>query len=391
VILRGALVRVHRWIGIALGGLFALMGLTGSFNVYHRELDAWLNPAFYRAVSGEARLTLDELRAKVQAQHPHAEILNIALPVEGRPYWLWLRDEVLAQGAPGLQFQLAADPATGAIAGPRLAWGGVSFTSEALLRTMYRLHYELWAGPIGKTLVGLTGVFLFLTLVLGVSLAWPRRGAWRRVLTVKRGSRGVRALFDWHRAAGAWSAAVLAAVAFSGTYMVFPEYFHAAAKPFGTMDDLKAPVRPSGGAHAVTLEDAKRRANARYPDARVLFLAPARGEKGAIRVRLFRPGEANPFGRTFVWIDPANGAVLRAIDGRAPSAAARFFNAQFALHNGSIAGEWGRALVFAAGLLPLLLFVTGLSVWRAKRRAGRSRAMQPQAARGTVSMTCTVR
>lgn len=380
--MRRAIALAHRWTGLALGALFVVLGLTGSLNVYHRELDAWLNPAYYHAVPGVAALSVDGVREVVLRRHPRAAIVNIALPADGRPYWVWIRDEALARGASGLQFQLAVDPRSGAVVGPRLAWGAVSFTREAVVRTVYRLHYELWAGPAGKTAVGLAGLFLLLTTVLGVVLAWPRRGAWLRVLTVKSGASGVRALFDWHRAGGMWFTAVLAATAFSGTYMVFPAYFHAAAKPLGAVDDLRAEVRGSGGRHAISLQDAVQRANARFPDAHVRFVAPPRGPNGAIRVRLYRPGEANSFGRTFVWIDPADGRVLRAVDGRG-APAARFFNAQFPLHNGSIAGEAGRAVVFFAGLVPLLLFATGLCVWY-RKCAGQRRdrdARLPQEAR----------
>lgn len=384
---RGLVVRAHRWIGLALGALFALMGLTGSFNVYHRELDAWLNPAYYQASAGLPTVSVDEAVARVRARDPRLEVLNIALPTDGHPYWIWFRDERLAGGAPGRQFQMAVDPHTGATVGPRLAWGGVSLTREALARTVYRLHYELWAGPVGKTAVGLLGVFLFLSLGLGLALWWPRRGAWRQALVVKRSATGARAAFDWHRAGGAWFAAALATLAFSGTYMVFPEYFHAAARPLGAVDDLKAEVRAAGGRHVVTLEDAARLARTRFPDGEVRFISPARGATGAIRVRLFRPGEANEFGRTFIWLEPAGGAVLRAIDGRGPSAAARFFNAQFPLHNGSIAGPAGRALVFITGFMPFLLFVTGVIVWRAKRRAVRMHANgAPRSAKAMTSI-----
>jgi uncharacterized iron-regulated membrane protein len=365
--LRALLVPAHRWTGLALGALFALMGATGSFNVYHRELDAWLNPAYHRAEPGVAAVSVDAVRELVLRRHPRAKIINIALPKDGRPYWVWMRDDALAQGASGLQFQLAIDPRSGAVVGPRLAWGGVSFTREGVVRTMYRLHYELWAGPAGKTAVGFAGVFLMINIVLGIVLAWPRGGAWLRVLTVRSGARGLRALFDWHRGVGAWATVVLAASAFSGAYLVFPEYFHAAVKPIAAVDDLKLEVRASGGSSALTLAAAIERARGRFPDAQPLFVAPDRGPKDAIRVRLFRPGEANPFGRTFVWIDPSTGDVLRAIDGRGASAVARFFNAQFPLHNGLIAGPVGRAVVFVAGLTPLLLFATGLCIWFRKR------------------------
>ena len=36
--------RVHLWLGLSLGALFAVMGLTGSALVFYQEVDAWLHP-----------------------------------------------------------------------------------------------------------------------------------------------------------------------------------------------------------------------------------------------------------------------------------------------------------------------------------------------------------
>jgi uncharacterized iron-regulated membrane protein len=47
----------------------------------------------------------------------------------------------------------------------------------------------------------------------------------------------------------------------------------------------------------------------------------------------------------------------------------RYMNEQLWLHNGSIFGLLGRLLVFAAGFVPLILFVTSLQIWRWRRAA----------------------
>lgn len=35
--------RVHLWLGLSLGLLFVLLGLTGSALVFYPEMDGWLN------------------------------------------------------------------------------------------------------------------------------------------------------------------------------------------------------------------------------------------------------------------------------------------------------------------------------------------------------------
>ena len=36
---------LHLYLGLCLGAVFALLGLTGSFLVFYPEMDRWLNPA----------------------------------------------------------------------------------------------------------------------------------------------------------------------------------------------------------------------------------------------------------------------------------------------------------------------------------------------------------
>jgi len=46
---------------------------------------------------------------------------------------------------------------------------------------------------------------------------------------------------------------------------------------------------------------------------------------------------------------------------------------QFPLHNGEAFGLTGRIAVFVAGIIPALLYISGIFIWW-KKRKGRSRA-----------------
>ena len=60
-------VDVHLWLGLTLGVLGVLSGITGSILVYDHEIDAWLNPQRY-AVSG------------AQVARPYGEKTRISSP-----------------------------------------------------------------------------------------------------------------------------------------------------------------------------------------------------------------------------------------------------------------------------------------------------------------------
>jgi len=49
--------KVHLYLALTVGFLFAIIGLTGSLSVYHDELDGWLNP----------HLTIDQPQGSYQS------------------------------------------------------------------------------------------------------------------------------------------------------------------------------------------------------------------------------------------------------------------------------------------------------------------------------------
>lgn len=368
--MRKVAVRVHRWIGLALGLLFVLLGLTGSFNVFHREVDAWLNPQYWVASATTVEVTPSEALRLAREQHPEMEILSLGLPVEGRPYTVNFRDGALAGEKKSLQFQVAIDSATGAVSAPRVHWGGLSLSRSEFVRTLYRLHYELLAPPIGHTIVGLSGLFLIGLAVLGFTLWWPRNGNWRAALSIKRSSHVVRQMFDLHRTVGSTAAVVLLISGLSGSYIVFPNAFHTATSTFAKVQPFPRGVAVRTAGTGISPEAAIAIAEGRFDDAIAYSIAPPRDETAPYRLRLKRSDEVNPLGRTYVWVEPATGEVLRIYDWTGQQGMQRFYAWLFPLHNGSLFALPGRILVFLMGFAPLLLFSSGWMLWRQKRRAG---------------------
>lgn len=87
-----------------------------------------------------------------------------------------------------------------------------------------------------------------------------------------------------------------------------------------------------------------------------------------------QPGEANrrrP--RSKVWIDQYSGEVVAVEDPEKFTGGETFFNLMWPLHNGEAFGLPGRILWCLTGLVPLVLYITGLTVWLRKRRARKLR------------------
>ena len=81
------LVLAHRWLGLMLAGVLVIAGLTGAILAFDDELDAWLNPALFRATAGAA-LPVDQLIASVERHDPRVQVGRIGFPTPARGSFL---------------------------------------------------------------------------------------------------------------------------------------------------------------------------------------------------------------------------------------------------------------------------------------------------------------
>lgn len=361
--------RVHRWLGLSLGLVIALLGVTGSLLVFHRELDHFLlNRDLWRISGGAAGtpLTLAQLTERVRAQVPSGMSHGAdRAPFFGsRPTGYW--EEQAADGT--LRSMTAAlDPATGRIHG-RFAWGELPLDRRNFTSVVYRLHYQLLAGETGTIVVGVIGIASLALVGIGLYLWWPAPGRWRQRLTLKPGAPPVRRNYDLHNVAGSTSAVVLVIVALSGTYMCFPDQFRAALGSTATVTQVE-PLPPLGRLQPGSAETAEHAARHLLPEARYDSFSIG-GPGQPIRMAFRESGDPRrELGSTRIDADPATGRLLRLRRPTDDTAADLVMRWQFPLHNGEALGLPGRIIVFVAGLVPAILMWTGFQLWRARRKA----------------------
>lgn len=115
----------------------------------------------------------------------------------------------------------------------------------------------------------------------------------------------------------------------------------------------------------------------------VIMRLPIVGSEGVYDIGKRAPdevGDSWPYRR--VWIDQYSGEVLHLQDPHHGTAGDKFEEWQFPLHTGEAFGLPGRILVCIAGLVPIVLYITGFIRWRQKARAKRrshARATEAQA------------
>jgi uncharacterized iron-regulated membrane protein len=198
-----------------------------------------------------------------------------------------------------------------------------------------------------------------------------RRGGWR-VLRQK--------LWGWHRLTGVLAAAALLPIALTGAYLSWKTELREWADARFEMTLPPTAKTALASPPALDADAAWATARVQFPNA-VFVSVQLPGAKAAeYRFRLRQPGEVRElFGVTAVWVDARDGRIVYRYDALDAPLANRVFDSLFAIHSGEIAGSFGRWAVLAAGLSLPMLWVTGVWLWAAKRKARRGRRVEQEA------------
>lgn len=364
----------HRWLGLVVGAVWLLQALTGVALVFSRPLDdlalgASGRPADMAAVDAASRAIL--------SAYPGGRIVEY-LPSGGAPGQM----DVLVKPLRGVTQVVRIDAATGAVL-RRRDWAGAP-GGPTLVRTILLLHKQLWAGAVGKSLIGASGLVLAGNILAGLRLAWPRPGRWKAALTPGRERSAPMAALRWHRAVALWLAPLALVTALTGAGMAWSGALQAAfgaPPPRPPLSSVRSqgPLIPPSRAVAAAL--------ARYPDASLADIATPSKAAPWYLVRLRRPGEwRRVFGASLVYVDARTGAVLMARDAFSQPLAGRVIDSFYPLHTGEWAGWPGRVAMLCVGLWLASTTVLGLNLWRVRRSMRRPRpARTAQASPGSLS------
>ena len=374
--LRRTFVNIHLWLGITLGIIGALLGITGSVLVFDDAIDARFNPQRY-AVSGPqlALSYADYVQHAVQALEGRARPMGVQLPdADGGPVVINARPTT-----PGVQgfYRVYIDPPTGRVLDVAQA-GGV-------LGWIHQFHGSLMLRDYGgRAMVGIVGIAMLISALSGIYLWWPPRMQWPRALGIRP---GIGVLRNLHYCFGFYGSLVLVLLSFTGIYIAFPDAGRAIAGVFGPVsaplprpapqlqaraEQKSAAQRPQTEERSpiITPDQAVAAARELRPDSTVVSIGLPNGPKGNYRITMREPGDPlqNEGGSTAILINPHSGEIQRHIDPSTRTAGDDFLAWLRPLHTGEALGIGGRVVVCIVGLLPPLLVITGTLMWLRQRR-----------------------
>lgn len=367
---------VHLYLGLFVGALLVVFGLTGSILVFWQEIDEWLNPALLTVVipagslDGELgyRPLGEILAAAEQAAPPGSRVTQIYGPghSEGvmavyveQPSKAWAR--------------IFVDPYRARVTGMR-GYGANEWVPSAFMDVVFALHYALFMGEFGVTAVGIAAGLLILSLLTGIVVWWPRASQWRQAFVIRRPMTPFRFLFDLHKTVSLYPCLVLGAVLLSGIDMNLNGPYVWMVQVFSpaTRGPAQAPTSaPVSGLASIGAERAVAIAAGPYPDGVLSSVAMPDGEAGVYVVgRRSVPGLSAFWSERQVTVEQYHGAILEVRDPTTRrSAGETFLDWQWPLHSGQAFGWTGRVLVFLSGLACPIIYGTGVLMWWRKRKS----------------------
>lgn len=363
----------HRWAGLIAGAVLVVAGLSGSFLAFYTQIDRALNPDWVTTAGGGQPWPMQRILQAARPAMPGRFLHSVFPPADARDvHHVWFTPSATDQDR---MWEVLVDPYSGRLLGSREAVPTMRFTRRDIANTVYTLHFQLFMGEAGSTIVGFAGIFLLVSGLSGIVLWWPRGRQWRTGLRIKRGSHGIRLHFDLHRAVAIYSVAALGVAAVTGVTLSFPSYVKPLVGAFSPITEQPAIALPASNEGAIDADLAMTEAIARVPAGRVscLWLPGASGPAWRVTLREAE-GVAWAGGRADVWLHPAGGSVLAQRRYGDASAGETFLAWQLPLHGGSAFGMPGQLLICLLGFVPSLLAVTGSVIWWRKRRGRQFRA-----------------
>lgn len=321
--------------------------VTGSILVFKPELDQLLLPerASLQHFVGE-RQNLDELYQLVQTRFDNHHIGTWELFDDHRQ-----ADRVyLIKNGTAQWSTIYLDPYKGKVLSDPVA------LDHYLTDWLVELHYTLLLGVFG-TVAGL--IFSVILLFLGISGIVLHRKFWRKLFTLRWDKSLLAGFSDLHKMVGIWASPALLILAFTGGY------WNAAEVLEESTHDHEQVSPPEAIAQHISLVELKLDAQIRVDGLTVTYIVMPY-EQGKYISFYGKVPSGNPFNSDYangVSYSAKTGEKVYQWDVRTSAVLPTFIDSFRTLHFGTFGGLASRIVWAIAGMMPLILSVTGVYLW----------------------------
>ncbi|MCW5312708.1 PepSY domain-containing protein [Nostoc sp. KVJ3] len=347
---------LHRYLGLAMGFVLIIVGLTGSVLVFQKEINDFLVAQQFGYISPQqVPLSLESVVNTVKAVYDSSgndlKLNKLYVPSEPDEPIMFAFTVPNDKG-----MDVFVNPYTGAIMGER--------SDTTLILLLYQLHYALMAGDIGMTIVGIIAFMLMVLNITGIIL-WP---GWRKLIAgfkIKWNAHRKRVNFDIHKVTGMIAVVFLTLTAFTGFCWNFYNFTEPIIYGVTFTKQQAEPVSvPQPGQIPLRLTEQLKIADAALPGAIVRSISLPSKPEDTLIIQFKLPQESAERGQSYVYLDQYTGKVLRVDNALKMPLGDRILNSFTPLHYGTFGGLFSRIFYVFVGLSPLILFITGFVMYR---------------------------
>jgi sulfite reductase (NADPH) flavoprotein alpha-component len=386
--------QTHWLLGITLGIVLSVVGVTGAMLSFEHEILHLLNPGMSITPQPQPLLTPAELAARVKATAPDRTILSVTVasdPTEPAKVQLAPRP-----GEGGRGETRVLNPFTGEqLAGPP--------AGQAFFRLTMQIHRWLAGGAfgaqdIGKQIVALSTVACLIFCVTGLYLRWPRKPLdWRAWLALDLRRKGRALLWHLHIVVGTWVLVPYIVMSLTGLTWSYEWWRNAltdlAGAPRPQQMQMGGPGgQPAGGRQggggagpSIDLDAAwgAFRGQVKEFEVATVRLPDRPGRPVQVQYRDIDPPHERA-GNTLT-LDPATWAVTGHRRYADLPLGQRLVASFFPLHSGSYFGTVGLIVFMLSSLAMPFFAVTGWIFYLARRKRKKAKAEAEAAATGSVA------
>ncbi len=357
-------VTLHRYAALAVGIFWLLQALSGLILVFRWELDD-------AAVAGASHAV------EIASIERRIDALEIENPG-------WAASSLWTSATDSNRFDIAlAEPGTEVERVWRVDGRGTVLraTDTAMpLRpgtfydTITKFHTSLFLGDAGPLILAVSGLILCINILLGLKIAWPAKGQWRKSLSITTKGNLRSKLWQWHRTFGLWLALPALVLVISGTALTqsdaIAELLDVQSGPPTVASQNGDPINDD--IKQVRLRNVVKSALSRFPTATLSGVIFPTSDEPWFAVRLRQQDEpGRKFGKTTVYIDARTGGQVAATDAVRSPLSTRFVNYLYPLHTGQAFFTSGRTAALLTGLWLVAMILLG---WTMFARRNRSKA-----------------
>jgi uncharacterized iron-regulated membrane protein len=345
--------KIHFYIGLWLGLLFVVLGLTGSLLVFKESLTGLFHPNKTIVKVQDQRAGYETLLDDARTTYPDQRVDHIKLPdYPSDAAELWVGDGTI---------RFYGNVYTGELLGKRnMNWD--------VMGIVHSLHIELLGGSLGRTILGVTGLIYLVLLGTGLVLWWPGWAHFRRGITM-RWSTNFRSLnYQSHELTGFYTSVFLLFLVLTGVGLCFYGTSRSLLEGMFGGGTKTPPVVASATETTLPEENPSvdrflRKAQNRFPDSEMTWVHLPYSADSPLTVRFRTTWELHPDGNSKLYFHPATGEPLEADLDHEREWGIRLYRMLYPLHGGLFWGTLMDILMVLLGLVPLVLFTTGVTIW----------------------------